>query len=426
MLLVTRHARMIALSSLLALGAALGTGCVVDTGSSSSDITDVPQTDVERQSIGNCWLYAEASWVESMHLAATGEKFDVSQSYWTYWHWFGQITDGWISGEISTGGNQYTSNDLIRDRGIMPEAKFVPEDAQGEMSYAQSRALSTINTELKSGRLKDSAARHDGKLVRQVLDEAWGLSDAVRAELDTAFGPEGDKTLTTGAATAGTDIIAPQDFAVQYTERLTDPNVGTVKKTDLVAAMADWHEESYPSWGSGDELDQDRRTFQIRVQKALHDAQPVVITWDVDFNAMESYDEALRGSFNMTTLNKAGGPGHQGGHMTVLEDYDAITEQYGELKAGVTLDPSNPDDKAKLDAALLPSTVIKFFRIKNSWGAFRDDRSSAPGFPGYHDLYMDYMNGPITFCPDVEGAKTPENCSGTTVPFNSVALPPGY
>ena len=112
--------------------------------------------------------------------------------------------------------------------------------------------------------------------------------------------------------------------------------------------------------------------------------------------------------------------------MTVLEDYDAVTEQYGELKAGVTLDPSNPDDQAKLEAALLPSTVIKFFRIKNSWGAFRDDRSSAPGFPGYHDLYMDYMNGPITWCPDVEGAKTPENCKGQARPFRAVVLPPGY
>ena len=84
------------------------------------------------------------------------------------------------------------------------------------------------------------------------------------------------------------------------------------------------------------------------------------------------------------------------------------------------------DAVKKLEAALLPSSEIKFWRIKNSWGAFRDDRSSAPGFPGYHDLYMDYMNGPITWCPSVEGAKTSSNCRGTTDPFENIVLPPGY
>ncbi|MBI4703568.1 MAG: hypothetical protein HY744_20850, partial [Deltaproteobacteria bacterium] len=91
-----------------------------------------------------------------------------------------------------------------------------------------------------------------------------------------------------------------------------------------------------------------------------------------------------------------------------------------------TLDPNKPEDKAKLDALLKTSTKIKFLRIKNSCGGFRDDRASAPGFPGYHDLYLDYLNGPITWCPDVEGAKTAANCKDETNPWNSVMLPPGY
>src|SRR5262249_19358714 len=152
-------------------------------------------------------------------------------------------------------------------------------------------------------------------------------------------------------------------------------------------------ETAYPTSGSASSLASKRRSFQIRVQKALHDRQPVVLTWDVDFNAMENYDPTLRGSFNMTTLKRAGGPGRQGGHMTVLEDYEAVTKDFGTLKAGVTLDPTNAADKAKLDAALLSTTVVKFFRIKNSWGASRDDRAFAANFPGYHDLYMDYLNG---------------------------------
>jgi len=50
----------------------------------------------------------------------------------------------------------------------------------------------------------------------------------------------------------------------------------------------------------------------------------------------------------------------------------------------------------------------------------------AAGFPGYHDLYMDYLNGPIDWCPSVEGSKNDTNCTGTTVPLNDVMLPPGY
>ena len=41
---------------------------------------DVIHTPTERQSIGNCWIYAQATWVESMHKRATGEDIDISQS----------------------------------------------------------------------------------------------------------------------------------------------------------------------------------------------------------------------------------------------------------------------------------------------------------------------------------------------------------
>jgi len=55
----------------------------IDVGSSSQEITDVLHSEVERQSIGNCWIYAQASWIESMNLSATGDEMDVAQSYWT-------------------------------------------------------------------------------------------------------------------------------------------------------------------------------------------------------------------------------------------------------------------------------------------------------------------------------------------------------
>ncbi len=400
------------------------TGCIGDgTGSSESDITDVNHTDVERQSIGNCWLYAQASWVESMNLTRTGEAFDISQSYWTYWHWYGEITGYMYGDEISTGGNQWTSNDIIRERGIMAELDFVKEDSVGEMSSRQSSALKKLNAELKDGRLKTSESRRDYALVRDVMDEAWQLEPEVSAQLDAVFGEDGQTTLNDGGNVEGSNIIDPSTFLVSYTARDYDGNV-TLKETNVLEAISDWRDVSYPSWGS--DIETKRRNFLIRVQRALHDGQPVVITWDVDFNAMENdMDNPLVGSFNMTTLGEAGGPGRQGGHMTVLEDYEAETEEFGLLKAGETLDPNNEEDAAKLDALLLPSTDIKFLRIKNSWGSLRPDRGFAPGFPGYHDLYTDYLNGPIKFCPSVED-KTNENCTSTSTPLSKVMLPPGY
>jgi hypothetical protein len=402
--------------------AVTATGCMA-VDSDSANITDVNHTDVERQSIGNCWLYAQASWVESMHLTATGESFDISQSYWTYWHWYDQLTSGWSSkDEISTGGNQWTSNDIVLQRGIVPELAFVAEDAQSEMSNRQSAAKSKINSELESGRLEQSASRRDGKLVRQVLNEAWQLQPEVVAYLDAVFGEDGRRLLDDGDLDLSeTPIISANDFAAEYIDRSSGSP--EVQRTNLATAINAWRTDDYPNWGASVELK--RREFQIRVQRALHDGQPVVITWDVDFNAMESGQNERRGSFNMTTLGEAGGAGRQGGHMTVLEDYEAETEAYGLLKAGDTLDPDVEEDAAKLEALLDASTKIKFFRIKNSWGSWRDDRASAPGFPGYHDLYLDYLNGPIKWCPS-EDDKSDENCRGETIPFNSVMLPPGY
>lgn len=423
-MLSPRSIRSLAVAAALVAAPVAFTGCVIEeVGQSSDDITDVPHTDVERQSIGNCWLYAQASWVESMHLAATDEAFDVSQSYWTYWHWFDQIGNGW-SDEISTGGNQWTSNSLAEERGLMWEADFVSEDTAGEMSDRQKSALNKINSELKNGRLKERADRQNGELVRQVMDEAWGLTDEVRAQLDQAFGVDGSGSLRYNPEDAeGTNIVTATDFEVQYTVR--NGAEVEVKVTDLSTAISEWHTESYPTGTWGGDLPTRQRDYLMRIQRALHDAQPVVITWDVDFNALENDPGDLQGSFNMTTLAEAGVAGRQGGHMTVLEDYQAVTEEYGLLKAGETLDPNDPEDAAKLEALLLPSTEIQFLRIKNSWGALRPDREFAPGYPGYHDLYMDYLNGPLAWCPS-EDNPTAENCTGTTTPLNDVMLPPGY
>ena len=62
------------------------------------------------------------------------------------------------------------------------------------MSSRQSSAKSKINSAHKNGDLSTREAGRDGKLVRKVFDEAWGLSDEVREQLDQVFGEAGVHT----------------------------------------------------------------------------------------------------------------------------------------------------------------------------------------------------------------------------------------
>jgi len=394
----------------LALAPAACTAAPADDQADTNDeneIVNIAQTDVERQSIGNCWLYAHASWVESMHKTATGEDFDVSQSYWTYWHWFDQIAGGFTS-EVSTGGGWAVANEIVRKYGLMAEKDFVAADTQDEMSSRQSSALSAINASLKSGVLSDPAKRRDKKALRAEMDKAWGLTPAVSTQITSAFGEGVTRTFASSARQAGTSIIRAQDFAVSYS---TGPGRAATKKT-LADAARDWRQTSYNA---------NDRQFLIRIQKALHATQPVIVSWFVDFNAMENREGPLRGSFNMKTLGDFG-PGRQGGHMTVFEDYQAKLPDGTVLKAGDTLAGDDP----RLTKALDPRAQIEFFRVKNSWGAARPDRAFAPGMPGYHDLYMDYLNGPVKKCAEKNGQTDTTNCPTSQTPLKYVILPPGY
>lgn len=399
-------------SSLLFL--LLAAGCAVRSDATTSDeneIVNVPQTDVERQSIGNCWIYAHASWIESMHLTATNEAFDLSQSYWTYWHWFDQIAGGFAT-KISTGGNWSTANGIVRKYGLMAEQDFVALDTETEMSARQAQALEKLNLSLASGVLSTQAARRDKTTVRREMDAAWGLSPDVSAMLDRVFGEAVTRTFaspTTPADATGSSIVRAADFAVAYPAGAGRP----ADRKTLSQAMTEWRQLYYGST--------DRRAFLLRVQKALHDAQPVVITWFVDFNAMENRDTPLKGSFNLRTLAEFG-PGRQGGHMTVLEDYQARLPDGTILAAGETLAPNDP----RLAQALDPRTEVQLLRVKNSWGAARPDRAFAPGMPGYHDLHLEYLNGPVKRCVERDGDTDTSNCPFDHTPLQNVVLPPGY
>jgi hypothetical protein len=415
-------ASMIALASGAAVGCSASSDVATDdaTGSSTDDITSVDQAAVKRQSIGNCWLYATTGWLEALNKAETGTELNTSESWLTYWHWYEQLANGSARSEVSTGGSWGTAADLILRYGVTLEKDFIAEEANSEMSYRQSSALDAVNASLKSGALKDAVARRDRAAIRKELDKAWQLDPAVSAKLDAVFGPSVSKTLDKAYASEapGNGIIRAQDFPV----RLKDPSSGEMVKATLADALGKrtsywgpregkfvWNDESYPSDPAG------RRAFLKRVQAALHDQMPVILSWRVDFNALTadshfSYDELQRR-----------GPGRQGGHMTVMHDYEATNVPgFGTLKAGEQATPE------QMKAALDDQTQISFIRVKNSWGGIRPDRWNSAAIAGYHDLDMKYLNGPIKECEETEGAPTPDQCTGSTVPLWDVTLPAGY
>src|SRR5687767_10532796 len=89
--------------------------------SSADDVVTLPHTDVKNQAIGNCWLYATGSWLEALHKSATNEALDLSESYWSYWHWYLQIL--WSADE--TPGNQYAERKEIVSGGFFWEAALI-------------------------------------------------------------------------------------------------------------------------------------------------------------------------------------------------------------------------------------------------------------------------------------------------------------
>ncbi len=428
MLALSMKLRSLAFASVLGLGAAVTlSACAVPAeedpesewegpeGASTDPITNVAHTPVERQSIGNCWIYAHASFLESLVLQHSGQAIDLSQSYWTYWHWFeGIVAEDLEKGEVSTGGGYGVAAELTTRYGLALETDFVPEDSSNEMSGRQKAALTAINVSLKTGALSTREARRNRALVRAELDKAWQLSAKVVTDLDTVFGKSVTRTLDRSTvSTAGRLVKRPTALQVGrvktstgYTKTLTVKDVlGTKASTwdlDTRVGTYAWSEASYPRTTTA------RRAFQKRIQKALHDKKPVIISWLVDFNSLDG-----QGRFAALPSTV----GSQGGHMTVLEDYE-ITDVpgFGTLPAGT--DETRPE---ALAAALSDQAKITFFRVKNSWGSSRIDRQFV--LPGYHDLYTAYLNGPMKWC---SGEERPCKSSYDMTPFTAVVLPPGY
>lgn len=410
-----------ALLSSLALALALAAaplGCAGQDppapSSSSDDLTDVKQSTVKNQSIGNCWVYASMGWAESLHLTQTAEELNLSESWISYWHWYEELAGpppGQVSlasldkGQLSTGGWFGLAAELMSRYGVIKEGSFIPEEGESARSSRQSSALSTINASLKTGTLSDPAKRRDRAAVRKELDKAWGLAAGTSALLDDVFGADVTRPLASAKIPAGSGLLTPASIQVGHAITLADAIGVPASSYSFLQRKGKyaWNEVSYPSTPTA------RRALQTRMQKAMHSGMPVILSWFVDFNAMDSQNRFMAPPAT---------PGHQGGHMTVLEDYQiGNVPGFGTLEAGKLV----TDPKA-LAAALAPEAKIEFLRIKNSWGSSLAPNAAAEEFRGYHDLYMAYLDADLVRCTESNGDKcgTKAKVPGIT----SFVLPP--
>lgn len=417
--LLARYSRLarVAALALVSSGAAVGCGGD-DAAQDSNDVTDINNSKVKNQSIGNCWIYASVGWVESLRLTHAGEELNLSESYITYWHWFEQIHGGG-AGErqlatldskdgasmLGTGGWWGVAVELMNRYGLVDEGKFIPAEAEEARSARQGSAQKAIDASLKSGVLSTAEARRNAETVRAELDKAWGLTPEVIATLDTVFGKDVSNTLYDAS------LELPEEGGIRRVGSLEVGHDKSGKALTLADAIGApvysswgppsrkgtyaWNDKSYPSNASA------RRAFQVELQKAMHNRLPAIMTWFVDFAALKS-DNSFR--------EVPAAPGRQGGHMTVVEDYQINdVPGFGTLKAGELV-----TDPATLEAALAPEAKLEFIRIKNSWGSsLSPDPNQGDALKGYYDLYMKYLDARI---PQAEG--------GSSTGFTAVVLPP--
>ena len=82
-------------------------GCARKIVASDHNVAAVIPTEssVKRQSIGNCWIYASVGWVESLHLRATGEVYDLSETYVSYWDWYEKLVKDYYGPDYVLGPN---------------------------------------------------------------------------------------------------------------------------------------------------------------------------------------------------------------------------------------------------------------------------------------------------------------------------------
>lgn len=416
-MLLRARARALAFLAGLALAAA-AQACAAEAESDPSQepdsrgdaVADVTRTPVKRQTVGNCWLYGTNAWIESLHAKATGEQLDLSESYLSYWHWFGQITKSPAPAKIKESGWWETGTSLVAQYGLVREADFQKDGGLGWAGVSPTRgALSRVNEALATSTspLRRAMSTGDRVALRRAYDELWSLPADLRADLDATFGPDASRTFASPGfrLPERTRVIAPSAVKVSSPDPATGA-LATMNVTDVLpGGRAAWGPLVVSIDTTKDRAE--RRDFERKIQRTLHAGLAVPVVWMVDMNARDD-----DGAFTLARLREKGPAKTSSSHLSVIVDYEvADVPGYGTLPAGRV-----ETRAAALEAALDERAKLRFFRIKNSWGTFSSNllelvyRGAGDAPSGENDLEADYV-----FRPDA---------NGQTVYF-AVTLPPG-
>ena len=324
--------------------------------SSKVEVTSVQYTSVKKQELGNCWLYATASWAESMHLAATGESTNLSETYWTYVDWYEKIQRS-RSDEIDAGGTWSLASELISKYGFMYEDEFAPGEEKTEASESQDGADDAINKALSSGILRNPKSRTPENIIK-ALDEAFGVDfNALKMKVHRA----------------SSYIVGHDDDGYPYS--LDAVLYGT-------DAAHTWHSVNYPRLYERfeqptKEMIAARKAVMVRVMKALNDHQPVIMSVMVDFNAIKKKPYS---TFDLGTYNDTKKMGDQGGHLVVLNDYAVENAPgYGSIGEG--------EVTPQMKEAALKGDLL-YLKAKNSWGTNRAKRGLTDGYTAFTAGYL--------------------------------------
>ena len=429
-----KKSRWFTIASMLALASVSTVGCAADTLRGGSDgrrrrgrpSTTSPRSrhsKVKRQSIGNCWLYATTSWLEALNKAATGVEKNTSESWLTYWHWYEQLANGSARTEISTGGSYGTGADLINRYGIMIEGDFIAGEAEAEMSAA-SRARSTRSTRAsRAAPLKDAVAAATRRRIREELDAPGASTPRMITRLNNVFGEGVTRTLDrssyASSRAASNKIIRAKDFPVQLKDPRPARRSTPRSRTRSARAPAGGGRARASSRGTRSTT---RRARPSAARSGSACRRRSTTGSPSSPRGRSTSTRSTRRACSRSTSSTRRGPGRQGGHMTVMHDYQAEVP-------GPRAPQGRRAGDARADARRRSPTARRscFVRVKNSWGGIRPDRWNDAAIPGYHDLEMKYLEGPIKECSEgADGHTDTTNCTRSVTPLWDVVLPAGY
>ena len=351
-------------------------------------VVDIPHTSVKDQSLGNCWLYAATGWLESLAKRATlhfGQyPYNISESYLTYRYLEDQLMSpyGLDPDEgLTEGGNFSIALRLIKQYGIMWEGTFIPEEQFKDMSSRQERALSYLNKSLKTGALNRLVSENLRSSEKKTL---------IRTELNKAFQVNlnnlRNRIMNTTSMIVDWKETRDGSYPITLYDMLTNENFK-------------WKTLKYNGYN--------KAALELRLKKALNKEYPVIISWYVDFNAVDD-----SGIFSLFHFKENGGePGRSGGHLSVMKDYNVmITNPQTGAKTFLGDGPSSIKEKVWAEKYGKLDSIV----IKNSWGRSRSSYRWGRAY-GYSKIKADYLFGEI-----------PTSKGGSRTGMSYIVLPPGF